>query len=278
MPENTTKQLLRAALLQFDIRPGEVQHKENTAAALLDEAAACGAQLVLLPELWNMGYDLTHLPELAQNLRQGSSARLLMRKAKEYGMYIFGGTIAEKRGDTFYNTALVIDDKGEIIYKYRKLHLFPNGLQEPDYFAPGDEWGLVETPWGLFGLAICYDLRFPATIQNLTLRGANTLIVPAQWPTIRAEHWLLLNQARAIDHQVFLLACNRTGKDHSGKYPGWSMALNPLGEFICGGREATEQGILLADFDYSCLPKIRASIPVYDDRLRILDEIDDSQL
>ena len=85
-------------------------------------------------------------------------------------MYIFGGTIAEKRGDTFYNTALVIDDKGEIIYKYRKLHLFPNGLQEPDYFAPGDEWGLVETPWGLFGLAICYDLRFPATIQNLTLR------------------------------------------------------------------------------------------------------------
>ena len=77
---------------------------------------------------------------------------------------------------------------------------------------------------------------------------------------------------------MFATECNRTGKDHSGKYPGWSMALNPLGEFICGGREATEQGILLADFDYSCLPKIRASIPVYDDRLRILDEIDDSQL
>ena len=151
-------------------------------------------------------------------------------------------------------------------------------MKEPEYFMPGDEWGLVETPWGLFGLAICYDLRFPATIQNLTLRGANTLIVPAQWPTIRAKHWLMLNQARAIDHQIFVLACNRTGHDHSGKYPGWSVAVDPLGEILCGGKEATSAGILLADLDYTVLPKIRSSIPVYDNRLRILDEIDDSQL
>ncbi len=278
MQENFNKHSLRAALLQFDVRPGEVQHNEAVISALLDESKACGAQLVVLPELWNVGYDLPHLPQLAQNLRQGSSARLLMRKAKEHDMYIFGGTIAEKKGDSFFNTALVIDNNGEIIYKYRKLHLFPNGLKEPEYFMPGDEWGLVETPWGLFGLAICYDLRFPATIQNLTLRGANTLIVPAQWPTIRAKHWLILNQARAIDHQIFVLACNRTGHDHSGKYPGWSVAVDPLGEILCGGKEATSAGILLADLDYTVLPKIRSSIPVYDNRLRILDEIDDSQL
>ena len=101
MQENFNKHSLRAALLQFDVRPGEVQHNEAVISALLDESKACGAQLVVLPELWNVGYDLPHLPQLAQNLRQGSSARLLMRKAKEHDMYIFGGTIAEKKVTVF---------------------------------------------------------------------------------------------------------------------------------------------------------------------------------
>lgn len=268
----------RAAVVQFDIRPGQVGLNESTAAKLIGEAAQSGADLVVLPELWNVGYELERLPQLAQSLTKSSSAQLLCRLAKEYGMYIFGGTIAELKGGNFYNTALVINDKGEIIYKYRKLHLFPKGLKEQDYFTPGDSWGLVDTPWGRFGLAICYDLRFPATIQNLTLRGANTIIVSAQWPTVRADHWLLLNQARAVDNQVFVLGCNRTGRDASGSYPGWSVIVDPLGHMLAGGREAEDSGIILADIDYSQMPRIRQGIPVYNDRLRILDEIDDSML
>ena len=268
---------LKAALVQFDIRPGEVALNEATAERLLDECAACGAELAVLPELWNVGYDLPRLPELAQDLR-GSSARLLARLARKHGMYIFGGTIAEKRGGRFYNTALIYNDKGELIQKYRKIHLFPNGLEEDKYFEPGDEWCLVDTPWGRFGVAVCYDLRFQATIQNLALRGAETLVVCAQWPTVRMDHWYLLSQARAVENQMFVLACNRTGSDRSGKYPGCSLAADALGKVLCGGPEASGQGILLADFDYSRLDKIRSSIPVYRDRKPILDELDDSQL
>ena len=268
---------LKAALLQFDIRPGEVSHNENVAAQLISKSAEMGAELVVLPELWNVGYDLAHLAELAQNGR-GSSCRLLSKLAREYGIYIFGGTFAEHKGGKFYNTAPVFNDRGELIYKYRKLHLFPNGLEEDKYFTAGDDWGLVDTPWGRFGLAVCYDLRFQATIQNLALRGADTIVVPAQWPTVRADHWYLLSRARATENQLFLLACNRTGHDKSGKYPGCSMALDALGQVLAGGMEAKSPGVLLAEFDYTTLQHIRSAIPVYRDRKRILDEIDDGQL
>jgi predicted amidohydrolase len=271
------RQTLKAALAQFDIVPGNVAHNENVAETLIRKSAELGAELVVLPELWNIGYDLKNLPTLAQDMR-GSSVRMLARLAKEYGIYIFGGTIGEKKGGKFFNTMLVFNDDGEIISKYRKLHLFPNGLEEDKFFTAGDEWGLVETPWGTFGLAVCYDLRVPVTIQNLALRGADTIVVPAQWPTVRADHWYMLNQARAIDHQLFMLSCNRTGKDKSGKYPGCSVAVDPLGKVLTGGWEASEPGVLLAELDYSVLPHIRGSIPVYKDRMRIMDEIDDSQL
>lgn len=271
------RQKLRAALVQFDIRPGEVALNEAAAERLLVKSAELGAELAVLPELWNTGYDLPHLAELAQDMR-GSSPRLLARLAREYKMYIFGGTIAEKRGGNYYNTALIYNDKGELIKKYRKIHLFPNGLAEDKYFMPGDEWGLVDTPWGRFGVAVCYDLRFQAAIQNLALRGAETLVVPAQWPTVRADHWYLLAQARAVENQAFMLACNRTGSDRSGKYPGCSVAVDALGKVLCGGPEASEPGVLLAELDYSYMDKIRSSIPVYDDRKPIVDEIDDSQL
>lgn len=275
--ETTRRDKLEVALVEFDVRPGDVALNEATVSKMLDECAACGAELVVLPELWNTGYDLARLPELAQDM-QGSSSRLLADKAREYGMYIFGGTIAEKRGGAFYNTALVYNDKGELIKKYRKIHLFPNGLKEDKYFTPGDEWGLVDTPWGRFGIAVCYDLRFPATIQNLALRGANTIIVPAQWPTIRADHWLLLAQARAVENQVFLLGCNRIGRDASGRYSGRSVAVDALGQVLCGGFDDDKPGIFFATLDYSNMEKIRTAIPVYDDRKPILDEIDDSQL
>ncbi len=268
---------LRAALIQFDVQPGQTAHNENTVQRLVEKSAELGAELVVLPELWNVGYDLRNLAALAQNT-QGSSARLLAKMAEEYGMYIFGGTIAEQKGDKYYNTALVFNDKGDIIHKYRKLHLFPNGLEEDKYFTAGDEWGLVQTPWGLFGVAVCYDLRFQALIQNLALRGANTIILPAQWPTVRVDHWYLLNQARAIENQTFVLGCNRTGHDASGKYPGCSVVVDPLGHVLAGGPEAKDAGVLLADLDYSRMSSIRKSIPVYNDRKRIVDEIDDSQL
>ncbi len=274
--ENTEAVKLKAALVQFDILPGQTALNEAAAERLIYKSAELGAEMVVLPELWNVGYDLPRLDVLAQDMN-GSSVRLLSRLARENGMFIFGGSIAESKNGRYYNTALVFNQKGELVHKYRKLHLFPLGLQEDKYFTAGEEWGLVDTPWGTFGLALCYDLRFPALLENLALRGAQALVIPAQWPTLRVNHWLLLNQARAIENQAFVLACNRTGKDKSGKYPGCSMLVDPFGGVVTGGEDARQPGVLLGELDFGLLAKSRNGIPFYSDRRRIIDEIDDSQ-
>lgn len=268
---------MKIALIQFDIIPGDILYNEATVEKLVEQCAAQKVDAVVLPELWNCGYDLKNLEKNAQTIT-GSSVKLMARLAKKFGMYIFGGSIAEKKAGKYYNTMFVFNEKGDIIEKYRKIHLFPLVLEEQKYFEAGDEWGMVDTPWGKFGLMLCYDLRFTELARNLALRGAKALIIPAQWPKPRIGHWHTLNVARAIENQLFIFATNRTGKDLSGKYVGCSMIVDPLGEVLAGGLEAKDAGIIIADCDFSQIEDIRRSIPVYNDRANLLDEIDNSLL
>lgn len=267
---------MQVAIIQFDVMIGQVKHNEALVAHLVEQAAAQGAEVVVLPELWNMGYDLERLPSLAQTA-QGSSVQLLQQLAKRLNLFIFGGTIGEKKGDKFYNTAIIVDQNGDVVHRYRKVHLFPVFLREQDYFEAGEEWGIVDTPWGTVGVITCYDLRFPALAHNLVLRGAKAIFISAQWPSRRIDHWQLLAQARAIENQVYVFACNRTGKDSSGRYPGCSMVIDPLGNILAGGMEAKHQGIIMADIEFENLADVRYAMPVLENRRRILDEIDDGQ-
>lgn len=268
---------MRIALVQLDIIPGDIKFNEATVEKLVEQCAAQQVDAVVLPELWNCGYDLEHLEKNAQTI-SGSSVKLMGRLAKKFGIYLFGGSIAEKKGDKYYNTMFVFNNKGETIQKYRKIHLFPLFLEEQRYFTSGEEWTLVDTPWGKFGLMLCYDLRFPELARNLALRGAKALVIPAQWPKPRVEHWYTLNVSRAIENQLFVFANNRTGKDLSGRYVGCSMVVDPSGNVLAGGLKAKDAGIIIADCDFSAIDTIREKIPVYSDRANILDEIDNSLL
>lgn len=267
--------MFKAAVIQFDITLGRVSLNEKKARALIEEAVANGASMVVLPELWNTGYDLENIANLAQDMR-GSSVKLLQKLSRELGIFIIGGSIAEKKGDKIYNTSLVLNNLGEIIYKYRKVHLFPLGIREGEYLNSGDEWGIFDTPWGRIGLILCYDMRFPAFVQNLVLRGAEMIVVPAQWPALRENHWKVLACARAIENQVFVLTSNKVGKDKTGTYSGFSQIINPNGEVIadCGN----EAGFAIAEIDFSENLKMSGKIPVFSDRRRILDEIDESNI
>jgi len=267
---------MRVALIQFDVKPNDIKHNESVVREMITHCAG-KADVVVLPELWNCGYDLKELPNNAQTLR-GSSVSMLQKLAKEHGLWIFGGTIGEKKGNVFYNTMPIINSDGEIVEKYRKIHLYPYALHEEEYFEAGDEWCLVDTPWGRIGTMICYDLRFPELARNLTLRGAKTIIMCAQWPKARIEQYRCLVQARAIENQIYMCSCNRTGKDSSGTYNGNSMVAFSYGDVLVGGAEATEQGILLAELDYEELENRRNLLLDYTNRRSILDEIDDSQI
>ncbi|MCL1874446.1 MAG: carbon-nitrogen family hydrolase [Clostridiales bacterium] len=270
---------MKAAVIQFDVRPGEVAANRDKALGYLEEAAAQGAQVALLPELWNCGYDLPNLSSLAENLR-GESINLVQKLAVRHKIYVFAGTIAERKDGHYYNTQAVINNKGEIIAKYRKVHLFNPRLGEGKYFHSGDKWALAHTPWGPVGLATCYDLRFPEFSRNLALRGAEMLVFPAQWPGIRLDEWRILCQARAVENQCFVLAANRTGTDmlEGGEfvYEGGSLIVAPNGHILADAGD--REGVFPAELDWGLLQAIRQRNNVFADRRPILDEIDDSQV
>ncbi len=266
---------IKFAMIQMDIVHGDVEANEAHAKSLLTEAAQCGADIAILPELWNMGYDLDRLEVLAH--RSEESLKFLRNQAKDLHMMIVGGSLPEKREGAFYNMCPVVTEIGTIAGKYRKAHLFPLALKEHLYFSPGSEWGLADTDSFTLGTLLCYDLRFPELCRNLALRGADLLVVPAQWPAARENHWRVLLQARAIENQSFLLGVNRVGRDGNGlNYRGHSMAVAPDGTILAEGDE--NEGIFYGEIDFSKVSEIAHKIPVFADRKNILDEIDNSYL
>lgn len=264
----------RIALSQMSVIPGNVAANEAKAQIMLEEAAAQGADFCVLPELWNIGYDLANLDRLAQDSR-GSSVRLLKQAAADYEMQIVGGSIGERRDGAYYNTLVYIDERGELMAKYRKVHLFPLTLAEDRHFKAGQEWGLTEAGALSLGFMLCYDLRFPEFCRNLALRGAKIIFVPAQWPSARIDHWMSLLKARAIENQVFMVGVNAAGGSDQVA-GGHSLLVDPLGRVLARGGE--EETLLMGEINSSRLEEVRNSIPVYRDRKNILDEIDNSYL
>lgn len=266
--------MIKVALSQFDIKTGDMDANLHAVTEHIQMAARWNADLVVLPELWNCSYDLPNLPQLAQTIN-GSSISALKKLARKHQIFIFAGSIAEKKDKVFYNTSAVIDRQGNLVGKYRKIHLFHLGLEEDRYFTAGEDWGLVETPWGPAGIILCYDLRFPELTRNLVLRGARFIVIPAQWPTARVDHWITLCQARAVENQVFILAANRTGADKHISYPGRSLIISPWGEILKEG--SAQKELVCAELDLTEIDHARKLLPVLSDRRGILDEIDHSQ-
>jgi predicted amidohydrolase len=123
---------------------------------------------------------------------------------------------------------------------------------------------MIGTAWGMVGLAICYDLRFPELFRAYALAGTHTVIIPAEWPNPRMAHWQTLLRARAIENQMFIIACNRVGQSGNTTFFGRSCIIDPWGETIV---EAGEQAILLtADIDIDVVDTVRKKIPVFADR------------
>lgn len=248
--------------------------KEKNKQKILEmtEAMPEDCDFLVLPELWNIGYDREHIKELAEKLT-GDSIGFLRRLAKEKQVNIIGGSIAELHENGIYNTMPMINRQGELMSKYRKVHLFPLMLDEPSLFKEGDEWGLYRDETMTFGAMLCYDLRFPAFCRNLALRGASLLFVPAQWPEARLHHYQLLLQARAIENQMHVIGVNRCGHDFA-EYAGGSMVVSPNGTILaeCG----REEELKLCEIDMKDRRSMRKMIPVFQDRRNILDEIDDN--
>ncbi|MDO4541930.1 MAG: carbon-nitrogen family hydrolase [Bacillota bacterium] len=264
---------LKVSVIQSDIIAGDIGVNEVKAEIAIKKCAAAGADVVVLSELWNCGYDLKNLPAIAQK-EKDSSMSLLKALAEEYGINIVGGSIAERQDGAYYNMLPLINRRGKITEKYRKAHLFSLGLEEEKYFNSGDQWGLGEIDGIVVGLMLCYDLRFPEFCRNLALRGAKIVFVPAQWPLERIAQWRILLQSRAVENQVFVVGVNRVGKSELSLYSGHSLIIDPYGNILAEGSE--EEEILSGVLDMELIDICRTKIPSLNDRLNILDEIDNN--
>jgi predicted amidohydrolase len=255
---------LRAAAVQLN-SISEKDRNLEAAERLVRAAAADGAELVALPEKWNLLAAGDELLAGAEPL-DGPSLTAAREWARELGIHLLAGSISEQGAEKAFNTSVLIDPEGEDVAVYRKIHMFDvdvDGVsyRESDHEEPGSE--VVTAPLGgmIAGLTVCYDLRFPELYRILAVRGARLVAVPSAFTAVTGrDHWEVLLRARAIENQVFVLAPNQTGEapPHFDSY-GHSAIVDPWGRVLAlapGG-----EGFVAADLDLAEQERVRASLP-----------------
>lgn len=259
---------LRAALVQMQVDAGNPDANFERLQTKLEEAVGgeVKPELIMLPEMWNTGYALERIEEIADPEGQRTKA-LLSGFAKKHAVQLIGGSIAEKRQDGVYNTSYVFNEEGDLTDRYSKIHLF-RLMNEEKHLKAGDALGRLEAGGVPAGMMICYDIRFPELARKLALGGARALFVPAQWPNPRLHHWRTLLTARAIENQMFVVSCNICGTSGDSTFFGNSMIIDPWGEIIAEAGE--EETILRAEIDLALVDAVRAKIPVFEDRRPVL--------
>ncbi|MBP1327222.1 putative amidohydrolase [Leucobacter exalbidus] len=262
---NPASALARVALVQVSSPLDETPADRIARVAALLRAQP-GVDLFVLPELWSPGYfSFEQYAERAESLL-GPTVAAMCLVARETGSWVHMGSIIE-RADTgqLFNTAVLIDPAGEIAQVYRKIHVFGYQSLEAELLTPGAALSVVASPVGPLASTTCYDLRFPGLWQQMSERGAEAAIVPAAWPAARREHWRVLTQARAIEHQIWVLACNASGDQGGVELGGFSRIVDPRGRIIveCGAGEE----IVFADLPRDAVRLTRAEFPVIADRL-----------
>jgi deaminated glutathione amidase len=261
--------MLRAAAVQLQ---STNDRDRNLAAAdrLTRAAAADGAELVVLPERLDLRGSAQDYAAGAETLEAGGPLEWATQLARELGIDLVAGSIAERREghDRVANTSIHVGPDGELKAVYRKIHMFDvevGGVEyrESEHSEPADEIVLSETSNGTkLGLTICYDLRFPELYRILALKGARIVTVPANFTRVTGQaHWEVLLRARAIENQVFVVAPGQgRGPGPEGDSYGNSMIVDPWGEILArAGGEG--ESFVAADLDLARQDEVREKLP-----------------
>jgi predicted amidohydrolase len=248
--------------------------QDNLASAekLINELAGEGARLIMLPEYFNfLGPDELKA-ENAEPIDDSRSLEMIRKKAKELKVYIHIGSYLERDGDKIYNTGVVFDPAGELLAKYRKIHLFdveiPGGVAylESATITAGDSTTTFSIDDLKFGMSTCYDLRFPEMFRRLSAQGAQVILLPAAF-TLQTgrDHWELLLRARAVENLCWVAAAGQWGPsppDHICF--GRSMIINPWGIVIAQAPDGVST--VAAEINLEILEKTRKTFPALNHR------------
>lgn len=246
--------VMKIDLAQIDIKLGI---KDQNIAKAIEIIEGSDAGIILFPELFTTGFGFDSLSQLSESVPGETTERI----SGICGDSMVGGTILEKDDDGIYNTFVLINEGG-VMGKYQKIHLFE---EEKKYFNSGEQLKVIKTKIGRVALATCYDVRFPDLFREFMRRKTEIVLVSAEFPDPREDHWKTLLRARAIENQYFVIATNRVGKDARHTYFGGSIIVDPWGDIVVSG--GREESILKAEVDISKAAVVRSSFPVLDDAL-----------
>ena len=274
---------INIALCQMNV----VDNKEENirkAIQMIRESKKQGADLAVLPEMFNCPYENEKFIEYAEELDNSQTLNEIAEIAKEENIHVLAGSIPELEVGTddaksIYNTAVLFDDEGKILGKHRKMHLFDIDVKGKIYFKEsdtlnaGNEFTVIETELATIGIGICYDIRFVELSRIMALNGAEILIFPGAFNlTTGPAHWEILFKSRALDNQVYAIGvAPALDKDASYNSFGHSIAVNPWGEII--EELDYDENLKLVQIDLDEIKRIREEIPILKNRRTDLYEI-----
>jgi predicted amidohydrolase len=270
-------QAYRAAAIQMSSGPDKSANLA-TATRLVHEAAAAGAELIALPEMFACLGPWEAMVREAEPI-PGPSSRLLSDLAARLRITLVAGSFCEQGAPSgkAYNTSLVFGPNGKLLARYRKIHLFDIDLpgrvmlQESRWLAPGNEVVVTPTAHGRLGQAICYDLRFGELFARLSAARSDVICLPSAFTAVTGrDHWEVLVRARAIENQAYVIAPNQVGR-HTEQFVtyGHSLIVDPWGTTLASAAE--EVGFITADIDLARLAEIRARLPALEHRRALAD-------
>ncbi len=252
--------MAKIALVQFNSVLADVSANVKKMISMIKGAADNNADIVVFPELFTTGYNLDliedRILEMAED-NNGPAIFAACKAARENSIWVIA-PLAYKDGKKIYNSAVIINSDGNIVNVYHKNNLWD---KEQKYFGYGcHDYRVYETPFGKFGVIICYDVDFPETCRTLALEGAEIIFVPAAWATTHRNLWDIFLPSRALENTVFVAGINRSGIEGDVVYFGDSKVFDPTGELIARAGEHIEE-TLYCDIDIDSIPEIRKDFP-----------------
>ncbi len=267
--EDTTK----LALAQLDVAGGDVAANVAAAEGAVADAAARGADLVALPEMFNVGYFAFDDYEAAAEGLDGPTLSRLADAAADHDVALLAGTVVEDLAATegptpadegLANAAVLFDADGQRRLVYRKHHLFGYDSAESELLVPGERVATTDLLGFTVGVTTCYDLRFPELYRELLDEGATLVLVPSAWPYPRVEHWQVLPKARAVENLGYVATVNGVGEFADASLLGRSAVYDPWGTRVAAAGD--DPALVTAEIAPERVAEVRAEFPALRDR------------
>jgi len=263
---------MRLALAQIGVESAAVDANVERAVDAVYEAAGEGADIVCLPELFNVGFFAFNSYGRESEALDGETLTTLRDAAVEADIAVLAGTIVEDLAaspggpddEGLANTSVLFDADGERRLVYRKHHLFGYGSAEAELLTPGQELQTAELLGFTVGVTTCYDLRFPELYRELVDQGVDLVLVPSAWPYPRVEHWQVLPKARAVENLAYVAAVNGSGEFEDAGLVGRSTVYDPWGTTLASTDD--DPDIVYAEVDPERPASVREEFPALRDR------------